>query len=348
MNCPNFSKRIVDEFLGEAHELIDHCEEKLLEIENSDDLDANILNEIFRCAHTLKGSALSSGFNNIGALVHAMENLVSEYRDNNNIQEFAANAEIIDTLLESVDQLRTFVFDIGCNNSTEKDFSNLINKLNYYISSPKKMMTLRDSGLHLFAEDVPKQKSTLKGKVFICDDDKLIVEIMTSQIEKLGYSVISFNCPLIAVQEIKKGIQFDILISDLNMPGINGIEFVTEVMKIHQDVPVIFCSSFAQKSDVAKFLEMGAFAFIEKSWKISHLEVLLNNAMIVKHTGNKMVELLGLARKVFSHSNGVIFAEENEDIQVSKKNQDRLRKDFDQFCYIVGEIIRYNINFKAG
>lgn len=90
---------VLNDFFVEAMEHLDGIEEKILQLETS--MDRDLVNSIFRPAHTIKGSAAFLGLNDIKFLAHEMETLLDELRKN----KISVSSELIDTLLAGVDIL---------------------------------------------------------------------------------------------------------------------------------------------------------------------------------------------------------------------------------------------------
>jgi two-component system chemotaxis sensor kinase CheA len=90
-------------FIAEAEEHIANLESGLLRLEQGGD--GAVIAELFRSAHTLKGSAGAAGLAGMSQLAHAMENLLDQVRNGTK----AVTAELIDVLLMGVDLLRAMV-----------------------------------------------------------------------------------------------------------------------------------------------------------------------------------------------------------------------------------------------
>jgi two-component system chemotaxis sensor kinase CheA len=88
-------------FLEEAESLLDLLDESIIRLEREAD-DVELLQEIFRAAHTLKGSSGMLGFDAMAGLTHAMEDLLDRVRKG----EQAVTPELIDALLLSLDGLK--------------------------------------------------------------------------------------------------------------------------------------------------------------------------------------------------------------------------------------------------
>lgn len=91
---------IVDFFLVEASEHLQILNDGLLSLEENHD-NVSVIDEIFRSAHTIKGSAAMLGFNVVSKLAHKMEDLLGKIRS----QELSLSEPVIDLLLQSVDTL---------------------------------------------------------------------------------------------------------------------------------------------------------------------------------------------------------------------------------------------------
>jgi two-component system chemotaxis sensor kinase CheA len=111
-------QEIVNDFLVEANELVASLETNLVKLEETPK-DLDLLNEIFRAAHTIKGTSGFLGLDIITDLTHKMEDVLNKLRK----EELQVNSDIMDILLESVDLLKTLHEDVaeGRKNNTDTD-----------------------------------------------------------------------------------------------------------------------------------------------------------------------------------------------------------------------------------
>ncbi|MEJ8554425.1 chemotaxis protein CheW [Tepidibacter sp. Z1-5] len=118
-------EQYVDMFLDESKEHLDNLNQRLLDLEN-DDSNMEIVNEIFRIAHTLKGMSSTMGFTKMANLTHKMENVLDDIRSN----KLNINTNIIDILFEGLDILEEFVKNIESEGSeSDKSIENILNRL---------------------------------------------------------------------------------------------------------------------------------------------------------------------------------------------------------------------------
>ena len=82
-------------------------------------------------------------------------------------------------------------------------------------------------------------------RILVIDDDEDILNLFGDFLKKEGYGVTSFLDPLKALEEIHRRPQrYSIIITDVRMPGISGIELIRRIRKINHDIKVIIISAF--------------------------------------------------------------------------------------------------------
>jgi len=119
----NDMQDLVQDFILETEEIIEALDHDLVELESRKN-DLDLLNKIFRGAHTMKGASSFLGFDKMTNVTHHAEEILNKLRKN----ELSVNSQIMDILLEFVDATKTVVVDIkqGTDNADVKD---LINRL---------------------------------------------------------------------------------------------------------------------------------------------------------------------------------------------------------------------------
>lgn len=116
---------MVSAFLDEVEEQIQLLEQGILELEKKDEV-SKVIQDIFRVAHTLKGSSSAMGYEKMKSLTHEMENVLDKIR--NNFME--VTKPIINVLFECTDCLTLLKRDfIEYKNDTEVDIDDIIGKL---------------------------------------------------------------------------------------------------------------------------------------------------------------------------------------------------------------------------
>ena len=113
-----------DIFLEEADEQLQELNENLLQLEKNPS-DEDIINNIFRAAHSLKSSAAFVGLTDLSDLAHKMENLLQGIRD----KVMDITPSIIDVLFQCFDAINEVMHEVSAGNPPTKDFTGLIKKI---------------------------------------------------------------------------------------------------------------------------------------------------------------------------------------------------------------------------
>ncbi|MDQ8184782.1 chemotaxis protein CheW [Pelagicoccus sp. SDUM812002] len=121
-NFDDFQAELVKDFLLESSEGLESFDQDLLVIEKGE-CDTNLLNQVFRVVHTIKGTAGCLGFGRIESIAHTGENVLSLMRDG----ELESTPEIADSLLKLSDALRAMleVIETSGSDETAGDYSDL-------------------------------------------------------------------------------------------------------------------------------------------------------------------------------------------------------------------------------
>lgn len=134
-------------FVTEAEENIANLENGLLKLEREGD--AALVAELFRYAHTLKGSAGAAGLVEMSQLAHAMENLLDEVRNGKR----NVTSELVDTLLECVDVLRAMVLALR-DGEKQPDPSLLVRKLSAFSEEQRNQSDTSDQKVSMSSGEI--------------------------------------------------------------------------------------------------------------------------------------------------------------------------------------------------
>ena len=109
-------QEILEDFLIEAFELIEQLDQDLVELENNPE-DLELLNSIFRVAHTIKGSSSFLNLDTLTELTHHMEDVLNKARKG----ELSITPLVMDTVLESIDMMKSLLNSVRDTGSDEND-----------------------------------------------------------------------------------------------------------------------------------------------------------------------------------------------------------------------------------
>jgi DNA-binding NtrC family response regulator len=117
-----------------------------------------------------------------------------------------------------------------------------------------------------------------KINILIVDDDKMLCEMLEDMLsQEAKFSVISANNGLDAIKKIK-GKNFDLILTDLMMPGANGIEVLKTAKEFDEGVHVIIITGFASLETAMEAIRKGAYDYITKPFKLDEIMIAVQNA----------------------------------------------------------------------
>lgn len=105
-----------------------------------------------------------------------------------------------------------------------------------------------------------------KKRVLLVDDSPFFRNMLTPLLNMAGYNVVSIESALAAMKLCDKGTEFDVIISDIEMPDMDGFEFAQKVRNstFWRDIPMVALSSHATPQDISRGMEMGFSKYVAK------------------------------------------------------------------------------------
>jgi signal transduction histidine kinase/CheY-like chemotaxis protein len=117
-------------------------------------------------------------------------------------------------------------------------------------------------------------------RVLLVDDDKVLLLVQKSLLEKLGYRVEAFNNPGKALEALRAEPQrWDLVITDRNMASMNGEEFAARVLQRRPMAPVIMCTGYLDLADETRILGLGVRSILMKPVTGAKLSAAIRAAM---------------------------------------------------------------------
>lgn len=116
-------------------------------------------------------------------------------------------------------------------------------------------------------------------RILIVDDEPDMLKLLSMILkEKTPYEVVTTNNPVEAVEMVRNQ-NFDIVITDLKMPGLDGLQLLEEVKKKDEDVPVIIITAYGTIDAATEAIEKGGFDFITKPFKKEQILFTIEKAL---------------------------------------------------------------------
>lgn len=115
-------------------------------------------------------------------------------------------------------------------------------------------------------------------KIMLVDDDDAVREALSELLSRKGWQVIDFNSAEDAIAALKDQPDFDVILSDINMPGMTGIDLLAKVKEAAPNCPVVMITGYPSLDLAIEAMKDGAIDFLPKPFKTEELEVVIRRA----------------------------------------------------------------------
>ncbi|MCH8023366.1 MAG: response regulator [Candidatus Marinimicrobia bacterium] len=128
-------------------------------------------------------------------------------------------------------------------------------------------------------------QSKHKQVVLIADDSSTVRKFVTFSLASQSLEVVTAVDGMDALEKISQIPQVDLIIVDLNMPNMDGFEFIENVRgsELHRDVPIIILSSERGEESKRRGRAVGANAYIEKPFDAKNIEYQVSKFLDIKN-----------------------------------------------------------------
>ena len=104
------------------------------------------------------------------------------------------------------------------------------------------------------------------GKIFVVDDDRFVLESVTTLLTEFGFSVRAFSNGQEAVRQFVME-PVDLVLTDINMPIMDGLELLEKIRFLDRETPVVLMTAYADLDVAVKAIQKGAFDFVIKPYR---------------------------------------------------------------------------------
>ncbi len=117
-------------------------------------------------------------------------------------------------------------------------------------------------------------------RVLIIDDDETVRDVLQSFLANKGFEVTLAVDGQSGIDCIKSS-SFDIILTDLIMPGINGIEILKKISTLNIKTPVLVITAFGTVQTAVEAMKLGAFEYVTKPFNLDEIMIVINKALNV-------------------------------------------------------------------
>lgn len=117
----------------------------------------------------------------------------------------------------------------------------------------------------------------MKAKILVVDDEKVIRDTLEAFLKKKGYEVATASTAMEGIEKLKAESPKVILL-DIRMPGLSGVEAIKKIREVDKDVGIIMATAVADEKIAQETIKLGASDYILKPFDLNYLE----KSLIVK------------------------------------------------------------------
>src|SRR3989440_12538330 len=117
------------------------------------------------------------------------------------------------------------------------------------------------------------------AKILVVDDQEMMRDSLAATLAREGHEVVAAGDGQAGVSRLSGGGKFDLLISDLKMPKMTGIELLAEARKVRPEMPVVLMTAFATVQTAVEAMKLGAYDYIQKPFDGEEIKLLVDRTL---------------------------------------------------------------------
>jgi DNA-binding NtrC family response regulator len=139
-------------------------------------------------------------------------------------------------------------------------------------------------------------QSNRRQRILVIDDEESMRRFLTMLLEAEGYDVASVDNGADGVSRLDRE-EFELVIADLKMPGVDGMSVLDSIHGKYPDLPVVILTAYGSEKAAAEARRRGAFQLVEKSCRNEEILLVIHNAMEISRVRSQNSALKWQLRK---------------------------------------------------
>lgn len=115
-------------------------------------------------------------------------------------------------------------------------------------------------------------------RILVVDDEESIREFFEIMLKREGYEVLSAPNGAVALELLKKS-PVDLIISDIQMPELSGMELLAKVKEMDPEMVVLMITAFGSTDTAVEAMKLGAYDYLQKPFKIDEVKIIISQAL---------------------------------------------------------------------
>jgi CheY-like chemotaxis protein/signal transduction histidine kinase len=132
--------------------------------------------------------------------------------------------------------------------------------------------------LHLSDQDHVSQQPQQPGRILVVDDESYMCDICSRTLRRTGYNVVAASSPLQIVRALRSDPPFDLLLTDIKMPVMNGLDLVHIVRENNPSIAAIIMTGYASMENLQQSVQAGVADFLSKPFELEQLRLAVDQS----------------------------------------------------------------------
>ncbi|HPF35041.1 MAG TPA: sigma-54 dependent transcriptional regulator [Candidatus Krumholzibacteria bacterium] len=127
-------------------------------------------------------------------------------------------------------------------------------------------------------------------RILVVDDEESMCQYLSILLTKEGYDVSTASCGVDALR-LMEAAPYDVVLSDIQMPKLDGIQLLKGLKAIDPELPVIMLTAYASEQSAIDAVNLGAYSYLQKHCKNDEIKVAVRNALNLRQATKENVQL---------------------------------------------------------